>query len=601
MVIEGQAIPQFGNELIIPPVFAPCIIKDPLTGKVISHNYVITARKVMQQMLPEGFPETMVFGYGGAIMTTNRCACEQVVSSPGPTIMATRGVQVNIKWVNQLEDEHPFPVDPTIEWADPNQIGMIEPDQVPNFPPGLEQAQKPIPIVTHLHGGENNSIFDGEPSTWFTKDEAIVGPNYVTSMTQYPNMQPSTTLWYHDHTLGITRLNVHAGLAGFYIIKDMNNPLDRSNSVLPKGRYDIPLAIQDATFNEDGSFNYPSDGVNPDVHPYWVPEFFGNTIMVNGRVWPNLNVERRLYRFRVLNGSNARFYTMKFSNNMNFTQIGTDGGYLEHPVTLSELTLAPAERADVLVDFSNIPVNTSIILENTANAPFPDGDPVDPLTTGRIMQFTVKGKNRKITPTIPAVLNHIPVLTPNGPTPKRTLVLVEVLSANDMPLQVLLDGQGYMDQATETPLVGSTEEWEFVNLTADTHPIHLHLVQFLAKDRQNMDVDAYYNDWITLNGGNPPPFSSPTKVLEVGNQYLIGNPIAPDDNEKGWKDTLRMNPGQVTRILVRFAPQEADESKVAPGVNLYPFNPCIGPGYVWHCHILEHEDNEMMRPLIIKC
>lgn len=458
------------------------------------------------------------------------------------------------------------------------------------FPPGYKKAQYPVPIVTHLHGGEVPSAFDGHPDAWFTylhnttssQGKPRTGSAYVTDRYTYPNKQQPTTLWYHDHTLGITRLNVVMGLAGFYLLRDPADPVAPS---LPSKEYEIPLVIQDRVFNTDGTFFFPNVGVNPDIHPYWVPEFFGDTIMVNGLVWPNLNVEPTLYRFRLLNGSNARFYTLSLSNGQTFTQIGTDGGYLPMPVTLSELTIAPGERADILVDFSALIPGTKVVLTNKAPAPFPDGDPADPQTVGQIIQFTVVCPvgPLPVLPPLPKTLNIIPTLTPNAP--KRTLTLVEVMGP-DGPVEVLLNGQKWSAPISEFPQLGTTEEWEIVNLTADTHPIHLHLVQFQLFSRQKLDTNKYMADWIATNGDMMPPFTQPTKPWPVGS-YLIGTPLPPQLNEQGWKDTVQMNPGEVTTIKVRFAAQ---------GGKPYPFNATEGPGYVWHCHILDHEDNEMMRP-----
>lgn len=589
--LNPKVIPKFKNQLLIPPVYKPRIVIDPNTGKVLSHNYVITAQAFEQQVLPVKFPKTTVWGYGGTIINPLTGACiDSFFSSPGPTFEAIRGVPINVQWINNLKRKNPLPVDPTLCWADPNDLGMVNPESVPPFPPGLLKAQIPVPIVTHLHGGENSSVFDGHPDAWFTANEDKIGPAFASSLYHYPNMQQSATLWYHDHTMGITRLNVLMGLAGFYIIKDFKNKLDHPDCILPDREYDIPLVIQDRSFNKDGSFNFPNVGVNPDIHPYWVPEFFGDTIMVNGRVWPNLDVKRRQYRFRLLNGSNARFYELKFSNGMPFMQIATDGGYLPSPVKLTSLILAPAERAEIIVDFSNIECETKIILENYANAPYPTGDAPDPDTVGQIMQFTVKGSHFVKPKNLPKKLNEIFQLVVDSK--KRTLVLFEVEGENG-PVIVLLDGQRFYAPTSELPRVGATEEWEFVNLTGDTHPMHLHLVQFQIYNRQAFRVDDYTNDWIALNG--EPPLDHPTEVLPVDN-YLLGNAIEPDANEIGWKDTVRANPGEVTRIKVRFAPLDIDPKLTAPGKNFYPFSPEIGPGYVWHCHILDHEDNEMMRP-----
>lgn len=590
--LDPTTIPKFVNELVFPPVYKPTVVKHPITGKVKSHDYEVTVSQFTQQILPAGFPETTVWGYGGKVRIPET---DEIIPdfrfTPGATFEAERNIPINVQWINNLVEPHPLAVDPTIHWADPNNMGMPMPP-FPPFPPGFTLAQSPVPIVTHLHGGETESDSDGHPEAWFTAGEAITGPAFVKSRLHYVNEQEPTTLWYHDHALGITRLNVIMGLAGFYLLRDRRNRLDGRHSVLPQGKYEIPIAIQDRSFLDDGSFAFPDIGINPDIHPYWMPEFFGDSIMVNGKVWPNLNIEPRQYRFRVLNGSNARFYNLMFSNQMPFIQIGTDGGYLPKPVQLTALILAPGERADILVDFSQLSPGTQLILTNDANAPFPDGDPPDPLTTGQIMQFTVLNNPKVVPPPLPKILNILHPLVQTSR--KRTLVLFEVMGTNG-PLEVLLDGQSFSAPISELPLVGATEDWQIVNLTMDAHPIHLHLVQFRPICRQDFLVTQYTNDWLALNG--QPPLDHPTKVLPV-KSYLLDGPIKPPAHENGWKDTIQAYPGQVTTIRVRFAPQNVVFS--IPGINLYPFNPAKGPGYVWHCHILDHEDNEMMRPYKVR-
>lgn len=587
--LDPTLIEKYKNQLVKPPVYKPFIKeerkKDGNHKK--EHLYCIDISEFKQQILPIGLPKTKVWGYGGLIKDPKCRLIKYSRSAPGATFEAVRGTPVKVKWINRLRGKHPFPVDPTLHWANPNNMPMEPPKPWPPFPPGFGKAQKPVPVVTHLHGGEVQSISDGHPDAWFTYNLKH-GPEYTTSCFTYPNEQEPTTLWYHDHALGITRLNVYAGLAGFYLLRDEKGD---KRLRLPKGKYEIPIVIQDRMFLTDGSLLFNNVGVNPEIHPYWVPEFFGDTIMVNGKVWPNLDVERRRYRFRILNGSNARFYHLKLSNGMGFIQIGSDGGFLPKPVRLTSLLVAPGERADILVDFSGIAPGTSIIMCNDAKAPYPDGDSPDPNTVGQIMQFTIPlnvplpVKLQKL----PVKLNCIPDLKPDR---KRILTLNEVGGPNG-PLEVLLNGLKWSFPITEAPLVGSTEEWEIVNLTMDTHPIHLHLVQFQLLNRQDMRADDYQFQWEKCNG--LPPLGKPPEIIPIV-PYLTGNPIPPDDNETGWKDTVRMNPGQVTRILVRFAPQNVPECDVKPGENRYPFDPTVGPGYVWHCHILDHEDNEMMRP-----
>ena len=610
--LDPLIIPKYVNQLVIPPVYVPTNVTDK-NGNLIRQDYTVDVTEFYQQILPTvdslgnptGFPMTKVWGYGG--MTRDAVTgmpLGYVRHSPAATFEAIRGVPIQVKWVNNLGTRknplpHMFPVDPTLHWANPNNMMMPMPPFTP-YPPGYPEAQTPVPIATHLHGGEVQSFADGGPEEWFTVN-GIHGPDYGTvertdknaAVYYYPNLQLPTTLWYHDHALGITRINVMSGLAGFYLLREYNTAIDPIAPLLPSGQYEIPLAIQDRSFNVDGSMWVATAGVNPDIHPYWDPEFFGNTIMVNGRAWPNFDVEPRQYRFRVLDGSNARFYKLFFveqtsMTNLPFVQIGSDGGYLPTPVPLTVLTIAPGERADILVDFSGLTPGTKIILRNNAKAPFPGGTAADPQTVGQIMQFTVVSGSTPPPAALPPTLNTITALTPDAPS--RILTLIEVMAALG-PQMVLLDGQEWSAPISEMPQVGSTEDWYVVNPTEDAHPIHLHLVQFQVVSRQKFNVGNYLADWMALNG--VPPFMGPTKNLLLAN-YLLGAPKPPEPNEMGWKDTVIMYPGEVTTIRVRFAPQNAVGA--APGVNLYPFDPTVGPGYVWHCHILEHEDNEMMRP-----
>jgi len=597
--LDPSCIPKYINELLKPPVYMPFIIKSKngkeekdncCKKKEKTHLYFVDISEFKQQILPKGFPKTTVWGYGGLVKDTKTGRIRYSRSAPGATFEAVRNIPVRVKWINKLKCSNRFAVDPTLHWANPNNMSMEPPKPWPTFPQGFPEAQSPVTTVTHLHGGEVSSIYDGHPEAWFTYNGKR-GPVFVTSMYSYPNKQEPTTLWYHDHSLGATRLNVYAGLAGFYLLRDSYNR-SKKKSELPEGKYEIPIVIQDISFHRDGSFSFYNEGTNPDIHPYWVPEFLGDTIMVNGIVWPNLNVERRQYRFRILNGSNARFYNLKMSNCMTFIQIGTDGGFLSEPVVLDTLLIAPGERADILVDFSDVETGDSIILLNNANTPFPDGEEPDPNTVGQIMKFHIPFCcDESVKPQkLPDKLNNIPILIPDSP--QRTLTLNEVMGPNG-PEILLLNGQKWEAPVSELPIVGSTEEWVIANLTMDTHPIHLHLVQYQLLDRQYFNAEGYKTDWEKING--LPPFEHPTEVLPV-DCYLLGERIEPDDNEKGWKDTVRMNPNQVTRIIVRFAPQNTPCSAVWPGKNMYPFDPTLGPGYVWHCHILDHEDNEMMRP-----
>jgi spore coat protein A, manganese oxidase len=595
--LDPNDIPKYVNQLQKPPVYKPSISRKwSLFGhSKIKHCYTIDISEFYQQVLPPGLPQTKVWGYGGYIIDEKTRKAKYSRSAPGATFEAIRGVPVIIKWVNRLKGKHLIAVDPTLHWANPNNMPMNAiPKPWTPFPPGFQEAQFPVPIVTHLHGGEDESAYDGHPEAWFTFNGKH-GPDYKTSRYYYPNKQQSATLWYHDHALGITRLNVYAGLAGFYLLRDKDHSSLDEELCLPSGKYEIPIAIQDRMFNTDGSLRFTNVGNVPEVHPYWNPEFFGDIIMVNGKVWPNLNVDRHQYRFRILNGSNARFYNLKMSNGMPFIQIGSDGGFLPKPAELTSLLIAPGERADILVDFSHLTPGTKVRLLNDADAPYPIGTPVDD-NVGQIMQFTVPADAKKFENPrkLPDRLNTIPQLKPDA---KRILTLNEVMTS-DGPTMVVLNGQLWMEPISEIPKVGSTEEWVIANLTADTHPIHLHLVQFQLLNRQDFDAAGYMKKWEEVNG--MVPLMHPTIEVPVEPFLAPGEPIKPDDNELGWKDTIRMNPNQVTRIRVRFAPQDVPAGGVKPGENLYPFNPTTEPGYVWHCHILDHEDNEMMRRYKIK-
>ncbi|HUV04011.1 MAG TPA: multicopper oxidase domain-containing protein [Armatimonadota bacterium] len=305
------------------------------------YDYYEIAMTEFSQKLHTQLPPTIVWGYSG--------------SYPGPTIESQRGTPTKVKWVNGLVDpilQFFLPVDQTLHWANPLGLPMDDPLR---FLPYMG----PVPTVTHLHGGEVRSDSDGHPEDWFLPGQWKIY--------DYPNAQEATTLWYHDHALGATRLNVYGGLAAFYLLRDSSN--EPAN--LPSGDYEREIVIQDRMFDINGQLLFPSAGINPMVHPFWIPEFFGDTIVVNGKIWPYLNVEPRRYRFRLLNGSNARFYNLSFGNRMPFWQIGTDGGLVDKPVMVSPLLLALGERADVIVDFGGIPTGTNILLTNDARYALP--------------------------------------------------------------------------------------------------------------------------------------------------------------------------------------------------------------------------------------
>jgi spore coat protein A, manganese oxidase len=645
-IIDPLSIPKWTNQLDSRiPAYTLTNVTDS-SGNVIRQECTVSVSQFNEQMLPtvdaSGNPteygSTKVWGYGGETydpVTGQNLGF--VASAPGPTFEATRGIPIQLKWVNNLVDgngkplSYMYPVDPTIHWANPNNIDMTAAmqqtmdGQAPPYPPGYNgapytfnatvtnpdgwNAQSPVPIVTHLHGGQVLSDYDGGPEQWFTPN-GIRGKDYRTyiptdanaDVYYYPNAQEPTALWYHDHALGLTRLSVQSGLAGYYLIRDPN---DTIAPLLPSGQYEMPLIIQDRTFLTDGSIYYPSDGLYPNYNPIQYPTnytktspysmsgFVGNTIIVNGKVWPNLNVAQGQYRFRLLDASNSRFYNISLSNNMPFTLIGSDGGYIKSAVNVTSTLFSPGERVDILIDFSKLAAGEKVILKNNAlwNISSPKY-PNQPQTIGQIMQFTVTSEKGFEAKTLPTLLDStLAGAFPNLSNPSKTRVLTlgeDVTTLGPaMPMDLYLDGQKWSSAVSETPQLGSTEDWVLVN-TFDTHNIHLHLVQFQLVSRQRYNTSAYFKDWTALNG--EAPFNHTTKNVPSLTPYLIGQPITPSAAEQEWKDTIIVYSNQITTIRVRFAPQDNSS---------YPFDATTGPGYVWHCHILEHEDNEMMRPYIL--
>lgn len=382
---------------------------------------------------------------------------------PGPTIDVNQGERAQIKWINNLPKKHILPVDRSIH-------------NVAHHPE--------VRTVTHLHGSVTRSSSDGYPEAWFTKGFKEVGPFFERKVYEYPNQQRACTLWYHDHAMGITRLNVYVGLAGMYIIRD-----EKENLLpLPEGRYEIPLVIQDKSFHEDGSLLYPQQPDNPSdslPDPSIRPFFLGDTILVNGKIWPYLEVEPRKYRFRLLNASNTRAYQLNLDSEQPFYQIGSDGGLLRRTVKMNKLTMEPAERVDLILDFSKHEGET-ITLKNQLG---PNADPED--KTDEVMQFKVtlplSGKDNSI---IPKKLSHIPSLKQNEIKAIRNLKLVGSTDKYGRPL-LLLNNKKWTAPVTEKPYLGTTEIWSFINVTGFGHPIHIHLIQFQILDRRPFDLDLY--------------------------------------------------------------------------------------------------------------
>lgn len=496
----------------------------------------------------------------------------------GPVIIARKGTPFSLTVHNGIE-RHPlgYAVDAEL------------------VPPGSNDAAAPRTSV-HLHGGNTRPEYDGGPEQAFRP-----GASYTY---RYGNDQDAAGLWYHDHALGITRLNVYAGLAGGYLLRDSGGSgIDTGDGThLPPPPYEVPLIIQDKMFNPDGTLAYPP---NPDLSTAggtprpWAPEFFGDAAIVNGKWRPNLDVARGKYRLRMFNGSNARFYDLKFTVDgaaLAFFQIGTDGGLLNVPVRLNRLLMGPGERADIVIDFAGHKPGTRVVLANSARVPYPDGPAtiqLGGLPLPQIMQFTVTSQAGYTAP-MPGSLRDCSITDLVARTPEaiRPMALVEVANAAGVPLMALLNNRKFESEDILRVRSDSLEEWELINTTGDAHPIHVHFTQFQVRDRQKFDVDGYLAATGYVDPGTGLVTPGRGSAVPV-RPFLIGRPKGAPAHEQGWKDTVIAMPGEVTRIRVPFGAGAADGAPLAIGSS---FN----GEYVWHCHILEHEDNEMMQRYIIE-
>jgi len=424
---------------------------------------------------------------------------------PGPTFETRSGQPLLIEWANELPTKHFLPIDYRLHGAGPDQ--------------------PEVRTVVHVHGGRTPSRSDGYPDSWYVPGQS--------ALYRYPNRQEAATLWYHDHAMGINRLNIYAGLFGAYIVRDEVE--DALN--LPKDEFDIPLLLCDRLFyRDDHQLNYPVSG-RPGAP--WVAEVGADGTLINGKLFPYLDVQPRKYRFRLISAANSSFYNLSLSHGLTFQQIGTDQGLLPAPVTRSAMLVAPAERLDLIIDFSQH-AGEQVLLNNV-----PRG----------ILQFRVAKNAVADSSALPPKLRAVP------PIPKSAAVKVRRMTMGDHedkagdPLDLLLNNMHWDAPVTEKPVLDTVEIWELLNLTDDVHPIHLHLVRFQILDRQHFHVPDYIQ-FSTITGTTPP--------------------VLPEAGEAGWKDTVQVYPGAITRIIVRF---EGYTGK-----------------YLWHCHILEHEANDMMRP-----
>jgi len=620
--------------------------------------YQLQIRQFQQQILPAPYGPTTFWGYVDANPT--------VADNPrylGPVIVAKKDRPVQLTVTNMLPNQHILPVDTTLMGAEPGQ--------------DVNRTS------VHLHGGFNTWNYDGGPFAWFAPD-GQTGTSFLNgtglkgqAQYYYPNQQSARLMWYHDHAIGITRLNAYAGIASAYLLGDDFEDALVASGVIPSMQ--IPLVIQDKSFNADGSLWYPSQYEYqniPDLPNPWqplnqatvnsltgqtgrweseggtppliscVPEYFSDTILVNGAVYPVASVPAALVRFRILNASQARFYNLQLYYESAETpgeadlsrpgpamiQIGTEGGFLFGPAILNDpprqiaydtnpasptfgnvnrynLLLAPAERADLIIDFARA-AGKSLILYNDAPAPFPGGDQRNDYFTGDLNMQPIGGAlptQPGQSPNTRTLLRFAvgPAAAASVETPPRSLVfsltwllaraadpvtqvrgvrvreltlnedmddfgrLIQRLGTNTKPSGSASFGRGYPDPATETPRAGDVEIWRIFNLTGDTHPIHFHLVNVQVLGRRPFDANDY---------DGTPQFTGPMR--------------GPDPNEIGYKETVRVNPNEMIMVIMKFKlPNVPFSVPTSPRTGGYE--------YVWHCHILEHEEHDMMRPLVV--
>jgi spore coat protein A len=504
-------------------------------------TYTFTQTQISRRLHPL-LPATPLWAYDDGSGLAGQAG------SFGMAVVAQIGTPIEASFTNKLPDTYPawIPVDTR-----------------------LTPLGNQVRVMTHLHGGFVAAGSDGNPA---------VTPNGFgpgdTQMVTYPNESPqaASLLWFHDHGMGTTRLNVFAGLAAAYLIRDQLDTGTEPNPIgLPGGAYEIPLVIQDRQFNSDGTFLYPTSDIEGVT---WIGEYFGDVMLVNGKVWPFLNVEPRLYRLRILNGCNARILDLTMSG-VPLWQIGAEGGLWDKPVRVKQLVLAPAERADVLADFRGLAGQT-LLLKNS-RPPAPVVTPAPPLTA--VLQLRVGTAVSQQGPTtIPASLPGRAAILPS-PDRTRFITLNEV-GVDTAGWVLTLNGLRFDDDTTETPRVGTVEDWVYVNLTGDTHPMHTHLFTHQVVGRTPFDVEAYVEAAEAAGASGPGGVAGGIDPAP----FATGPMLPPAPEERGFKDTTKANPGYFTTIRARF---ELPTGVVAP------------QSYVHHCHIVEHEDNDMMRPFTV--
>ena len=553
--LNPAVIPKFKNELEKLPVFAPSFFK---REDKINHHYSVDACEFYQQMLPEGFNKTKVWGFAGLCKDEKNKKIKYLKYSPGPTFEVDKDIATNIQWNNKILGQYMFNVDRTLSWADPNNIGY-------NKDLDSKDGQWPVTLVMHVHGICVSPIYDGNPRSWYTAT-GIKGPVYSTNYYKYTNEQRGAMLWYYEQSPGICRYSVYSGLCGLYFIKD-----EKYN--LPKDEYHIPLIIQDKSFYEDGSLYYDDEKSNSS-HSYWKEKFYGDTILVNGKVWPSLKVKNQLYRFSILNGSNSRGYKIALSDNSKMLQIGSDGGYIDKPQDLSYFVLYPGERIDVIIDFSKYKENDKIIMKNL----FSSDECED------IMEFNVINVNKKIEYNLPKTLKKYPPMKINREKLYTVLVKTKKYEYKD---GYFINNETYLNPPNIITKVGSTFIWEFINLCDDDICMHIHLTNFQILERQKINKTRCEESYLK------------NKVLNFNDEDLYeGEAILPELYEKGLKDTFYCPPYFVTRIIIRYAPNNImEETNV--GENYFSFDTSDGPEYIINSQILEQKDNYLVRPQII--
>jgi spore coat protein A len=489
--LQVGSLERFVDALPIPPVAQSNVVRpDPYgtAGKI--PLYRIQMREIHASVHRDLKP-TRFWSYNDTV--------------PGPTIHARRGTGIFIEWRNELPSRHFLPIDHRLH--------------------GAESNRPQVRTVVHVHGAKTRHESDGFPEDWYTPGRSL--------LCHYPNDQDAATLWYHDHAMGINRLNMYAGLIGAYLIHDAAE--EALN--LPAGEFDIPLQFCDRMFyRDDHQLYYP---VSQYIGAPWVPDLHADGTLINGKLFPYLEVQPRKYRFRILNAANNRGFDLALANGQRMIMIGSDQGLLTTPVPRPHVLLAPGERADVVIDFSKL-VGAHVELNSGAQG---------------VLQFRVSDRQVTDPSSVPPNLRTIQRFAPVSATKIRSLTLTEHDNRAGDPVAMTLNEAHWYEPVTEKPILDSTEVWEFLNLTDDVHPIHLHLVRFQLLNRQNFHAAEYLR----------------SRKIE-----LTAPPVPPDPAEAGWKDTIQVYPGTVTRIIVR--------------VEGYTGR------YLWHCHILEHEANEMMRP-----